>query len=83
MAPETATRGHIERDDTSRVYRIRGEVDPFTGGGFAEMIDEALPSDVVLDLSEVTSIDGSGLRALLAGVINKVTDPRHPFMRPA
>jgi len=57
----------VDRDGTIALVRSRGEIDAFTAGDLGHCFGKALagaPSQVVIDLSEVTFMDGSGLRLL-------------------
>ncbi len=59
----------IERDGTQLVVRVDGELDIASSKGFEDELRRALGSDasaVVLDLSGLSFIDSTGLRALVA-----------------
>ena len=57
----------VDRDGTITFVRARGEIDAFTAADLGSCFEKALasaPSQVVIDLSEVTFMDGAGLRLL-------------------
>jgi anti-sigma B factor antagonist len=57
----------VDRDGTITLVRARGEIDAFTAADLGYCFEKALagaPSQVVIDLSEVTFMDGAGLRLL-------------------
>jgi anti-sigma B factor antagonist len=57
----------VDRDGTVALVRARGEIDAFTSADLGYCFGTALagaPSQVVMDLSEVTFMDGAGLRLL-------------------
>jgi anti-anti-sigma factor len=57
----------VDRRETVAVVRVRGEIDAFTSADLDRCLAAALsdsPDQVVIDLSEVAFIDGSGLRHL-------------------
>ena len=57
----------VDRDGTIALVRARGEIDVFTSADLGLCFETALagaPSQIVIDLSEVTFMDGSGLRLL-------------------
>jgi anti-sigma B factor antagonist len=57
----------VDRDGTIAVVRARGEIDAFTAADLEYCFEKALagaPSQVVIDLGEVTFMDGAGLRLL-------------------
>ena len=57
----------VDRDETVAIVRVRGEIDAFTSPDLERCFVAALadaPDQVLIDLGEVTFIDGSGLRRL-------------------
>ena len=57
----------VDRDGTIALVRARGEIDAFTAADLRYCFEKALtgaPSQVVINLSEVTFMDGAGLRLL-------------------
>jgi len=57
----------VDRRETAAVVRVRGEIDAFTSGDLERCLGAALadsPDQVLIDFSEVTFIDGSGVRHL-------------------
>lgn len=57
----------IEPLDRPRAYRVSGPLDVPSAGGLHELLDELCrtPGDIALDLSGVTFMDSSGLRAVI------------------
>ena len=57
----------VDRRNTVAVVRVRGEIDAFTSVDLERCFAAALvdaPDQVLIDFSEVTFIDGSGLQHL-------------------
>lgn len=59
----------LEITETDEGFRLKGELDMATAGDLSELLKTATdkPRPIVLDLSEVSFMDSSGLRALLEG----------------
>jgi anti-sigma B factor antagonist len=59
----------LEIVTTDEGFRLRGELDMATAGDLSELLKTAVErtDPLVLDLSEVSFMDSSGLRALLEG----------------
>lgn len=59
----------LEITETEQGFKLKGEVDLATAGDLSELLKSATGSrdPIVLDLSEVSFMDSSGLRALLEG----------------
>jgi len=57
----------VDSDDEATIVRARGEIDAFTSASLAQSLRQAMRDSrgrITLDLSEVTFIDGAGLRLL-------------------
>jgi anti-sigma B factor antagonist len=68
----------LEITATDEGFRLKGELDMATAGDLSEVLKEAAGRNdpIVLDLSEVSFMDSSGLRALLEGAgLPKVSGP--------
>jgi anti-sigma B factor antagonist len=62
------TESHV---DSTHVIHVKGEIHVSTAKEFAERLDEAMAADaasIVLDLTEVSFIDSTGLTVLLNGL---------------
>lgn len=59
----------LEITETNEGFRLKGELDMATAGDLSELLKTAARKNdrIVLDLSEVSFMDSSGLRALLEG----------------
>jgi anti-sigma B factor antagonist len=59
----------LEITATDEGFRLKGELDMATAGDLSELLKTAVEGKdpIVLDLSEVSFMDSSGLRALLEG----------------
>lgn len=55
---------HRERSDDAFVVRLVGEFDPRMAGAITQAILSTDESSVVLDVTELRSLDGSGERAI-------------------
>jgi anti-sigma B factor antagonist len=57
----------VQSDGTAHVVRVAGELDLESRGGLAELLDGLgkPPQIVVLDFSELTFVDSTGLKTLL------------------
>jgi anti-anti-sigma factor len=57
----------LEITETDEGFKLKGEVDLATAGDLSELLRTAGRDPIVLDLTEVSFMDSSGLRALLEG----------------
>src|SRR5688572_6922400 len=58
----------LEITETDEGFKLKGEIDLATAGTLSQLLLTASGRDpIVLDLSEVSFMDSSGLRALLQG----------------
>ena len=63
-APASFSVELIEDGDSTAMLLVRGELDMVTAPGLLDRAESAPPSDLVIDLSDVTFMDSTGLRAL-------------------
>ena len=57
----------VDRNGEGTIVHARGEIDAFTSASLGQCLQQAIQNsrgDITLDLSEVTFIDGAGLRLL-------------------
>jgi anti-anti-sigma factor len=75
----------IEPLDRPRAYRVSGSFGVPSAGSLPELLDELCrtPGDITLDLSGVTFMDSSGVRALIQACMGLARTGRVRVVRPS